>query len=126
MQIIQGSSERGDGEREEISGAGMFTDVVLELLSDGLKEDHELRDRDAGLERRVSWKKFKGLKSTAWLEPNQTKDGQDMRGIAILPINVWSNGQNHSGSGTFEADDACVNHIYGTRPKKELYERLFS
>lgn len=125
MQMIQSSRELEEDEREEISGAGMFTDAVLELLSDALKEGHELRDRDAGLERRVSWKKFKGLKNVLWLGSNQAKQGEDMRGLAILPINVWSNGQNSSSSGTFEADDACVNQIYGTRSKKEWYEKFF-
>ena len=124
-EIMQGKGEWKEEEREEISGAGMLTDAVLEILSTGLKEGHELRDRDAGLKRRVSWKKFKRLKSTLWLEPNQAKDGEDMQGIAVLPINVWSNGQNHSGSGTFEAEGACVNHVYGARPKKEWYERIF-
>lgn len=123
---FKGTNEWGEEERGEISGAGMFTDIVLEVLSGGLKEGHELRDRDAGLERRVSWKKFKGLKSVLWIEPNQAKDGVDMRGIAVLPINVWSNGQNHSSSGTFEADGACVNHVYGGCPKKkEWYKRLW-
>jgi alpha 1,6-mannosyltransferase len=112
-------------ERSEISGEGMFTDAVLEALSEGLKEDHELRDRDAGLEKRVSWKKFKGLQNTLWIEANEAKDGQDMQGIAVLPINVWSNGQNHSGSGSFEAEDACVNRVFGWKPKKEWYEKFF-
>lgn len=36
------------------SRASMFTDVVLEMLAESLREDHPLRDRDAGLERRVT------------------------------------------------------------------------
>jgi hypothetical protein len=126
MASFKGTNKWEEEEGGEISGAGMFTDIIMEVLSECLKEDHELRDRDAGLERRVSWKKFKGLKRTLWIESNQAREGIDLRGIAVLPINVWSNGQNHSRSGTFEAEGACVNHAYGGRPKKkEWYERLF-
>ena len=123
---FQGTNEWEEEERGEISGAGMFTDIILQALSEGLRDGHDLRDRDAGLERRVSWKKLKGLKRPLWVEPNQAKDGVDMRGIAVLPINVWSNGQNHSSSGTFDAEGACVNHVYGGSPKKkEWYKRLW-
>jgi alpha 1,6-mannosyltransferase len=112
-------------EKSEISGTGMFTDIVLENLNDGLKDSHELRDRDAGLERRVTWKKFKGLRRALWIDQSQAKDGKDMRGIAVLPVNVWSNGQNHSGSGTYEAEEACINLARQAGVKKEWYERLF-
>ena len=116
-------SDWEDWERNEISGSGMFTDIVLEALNDGLKGDHEIRDRDAGIERRVTWKKFKGLHNTLWIEPSQAKEGADIPGIAILPINVWSNGQDHSGSGTFEAEDACVNHVIPAKSRKAWYEK---
>lgn len=112
-------------ESNEISGAGMFTDIVLEALSHGLKDGHELRDRDAGLERRVSWKKFKGLKNTLWIDPKEAREGSDLRGMAVLPVNVWSNGQNHSGSGSFEAERACVNRVTGSNSYKEWYEKVF-
>ena len=114
-----------DWERSEISGAGMLTDVVLGALSSGLKDGHELRDWDAGLERRVSWKKLKGIKDVLWIDPSQAREGVNMAGIAISPIDVWSNGQNHSGSGTFEADGACVNHVNRKGPKKAWYEKGF-
>ncbi|KAK2625507.1 hypothetical protein QTJ16_004819 [Diplocarpon rosae] len=101
------------GNSEEVSGRGMFTDLVLEVLSESLREDHDMRDRDAGLERRVTWKKFRALKETVWMDVKQVKEGseENMRGLAVLPINVWYNGQTHSRSGSFEHPDACVNHI---------------
>lgn len=114
-----------EAERYEISGAGMLTDIVLEALSHGLKDGHQLRDRDAGLERRVSWKKFKGLKNALWNEPNQAREGTDMPGIAVLPIDIWSSGQNHSGSGTFEAEGACINRVTSSKVYKGWYEKLF-
>lgn len=104
----------------EVSGAGMFTDIVLEVLSGSLAEGHEIRDRDAGLERRVTWKKFRHLTEVMWLERYQlrNKSDEDLRGLAVLPINVWGSGQMHSKSGPSESDDACVNHVHGWRPKK--------
>ncbi|PVH87067.1 glycosyltransferase family 32 protein [Cadophora sp. DSE1049] len=111
----------------EISGNGMFTDVVLETLSATLKEGHEMRDRDAGLERRVTWKKFRGLKEVLWLEGEQIKDSSEdeMRGLSVLPINVWGNGKSHSKAGTFEHPMACVNHMPGFRPKQDLKKKVF-
>jgi alpha 1,6-mannosyltransferase len=120
-----------DGSRieymEELSGAGMFTDLVLEMLSKTLKDDHRLRDRDAGLQKRVTWKKFRASKRIIWVEPDDTKEESenDMRGLSIVPINVWGSGQTHSGSGTSDHDDACVNHVHGRRPRREWHERLF-
>ncbi|PBP20763.1 hypothetical protein BUE80_DR008149 [Diplocarpon rosae] len=101
------------GNSEEVSGRGMLTDLVLEVLSESLSEDHEMRDRDAGLERRVTWKKFRALKETVWMNVKHVKEGseENMRGLAVLPVNVWYNGQTHSRSGSFEHPDACVNHI---------------
>jgi alpha 1,6-mannosyltransferase len=104
----------------ELSGTGMFTDIVLEMLSDSLVDDHILRDRDGGLEKRVTWKKLSHLREVLWLETDQVKQRQEegMSGMAILPLNVWGNGQSHSRSGPAESDDACVNHIHGWRPQK--------
>ncbi len=58
----------------EISERGMFTDIALEVLSVSLAEDHELRDRDAGLERRISWKKFRRLKEMLWIDSDKGKE----------------------------------------------------
>jgi alpha 1,6-mannosyltransferase len=101
------------GNIEEVSGSAMLTDVVLEVLSKNLIEGHKLRDRDAGLERRVTWKHFKDLKETVWIEADQLHDKSSAGGLAILPIDVWGNGQGHSGSGSLEAAGACVNWIPG-------------
>jgi alpha 1,6-mannosyltransferase len=111
----------------EVSGAGMFTDLVLEMLSQNLKDDHLMRDRDAGLERRVTWKHFRKRKQVLWIEPDQMKEsvGDYLKGIAVLPIDVWGSGQSHSGSGSSESDQACVNHVHNWRPQKQWKHRIF-
>ncbi len=111
----------------EISGKGMFTDVVLETLSKSLKEDHKMRDREAGLERRVTWKKFRMLKNVVWMDMEQVKEGSEveMRGLAVLPINIWGSGQSHSKSGSSEHPDACVNHVPSYMPRQSWKEKAF-
>ncbi|TAQ87482.1 hypothetical protein B7494_g4182 [Chlorociboria aeruginascens] len=111
----------------EVSGGSMFTDAVFDTLSENLKEDHFIRDRDAGLERRVTWKKFRALKKPIWIEPDDAAEGteENMRGLAVLPINVWGNGQGHSGAGSFDHEDACVNHVLGKKSPKTWHETFF-
>jgi alpha 1,6-mannosyltransferase len=114
-------SKRKEEYLDELSGKHMFTDALLEVLSDSLEKGHALRDGDAGLERRVTWKWFKGLKNPLWImsdEATKEKREAQMRGLAILPIKTWSSGQNHSDSGSMEDVAACVNHAPGRRPGK--------
>lgn len=108
--------QESGGSVNEVSGPGMLTDVVLEMLSEGLVDDHELRDRDAGLERRVTWKNIHGLDEPLWVDVDELKEkgkAEGMGGLAILPVNVWMNGQKHSKSGSDEAPGACVNYMPG-------------
>ncbi|KAL2063631.1 hypothetical protein VTL71DRAFT_5436 [Oculimacula yallundae] len=111
----------------EISGNGMLTDIILETLSATLQRDHKLRDRDAGLEKRVTWRKFWKLKEVLWIDGDQIKQGSedDIRGLAVLPINVWGSGKGHSRSGTFEDPEACINHLPNFRPKKDIKKKIF-
>lgn len=120
-------SQNRENHAHEISGGGMFTDIVLEVLTQNLKDDHTLRDRDAGLERRVSWKKFRRLKHVLWITADQLKEnvGDDMRGLSVLPIDVWSSGQSHSGSGPSESAEACVNHVHDWRPDTQSKDKIF-
>lgn len=103
---------------EEISGAAMFTDVVLESLSYVLAEDDSLRDPDAGIARRVTWKKFSKLKKPIWIDGHIDSGSSRIHGLAVLPINVWSNGQDHSRAGSDSVEDACVNQPHGINLKK--------
>ncbi|RKF59036.1 Initiation-specific alpha-1,6-mannosyltransferase [Erysiphe neolycopersici] len=100
---------------EEISGPAMFTDVVLESLSYVLSKDNSLRDPDAGIARRVTWKKFSKLKKPIWIEGDSTNR---IQGLVILPINVWTNGQDHSRAGSDSVADACVNQPHGKNLRK--------
>lgn len=126
----KGSSRRSHAHETEVGAIGMFTDLVLEVLSQSLREDHPLRDRDAGLERGVTRKKFRSLKQPVWIEPDQAREAseENLRGIAILPINVWGSGQKHSLSGSEEELDVCVNHVLvrKPKPKREWHDRLFA
>ena len=127
-----------DIEIEEMSGTHMLTDIVLNVLTSTLPQDHELRDSKAGLERRVTWRGFTGLKGEGlWIhalerarsEKGQGKKkkkkkkrgdgknrGEEMRGLLVLPINVWASGQNHSRAGNMDHPGACVNYAPGLRP----------
>lgn len=103
---------------EEISGVAMFTDVVLENLSDQLSMDDTLRDPDAGIARRVSWKNIRRLKSPIWIEADYAAKDDSISGLAILPIYVWSNGQAHSNAGSDSVEGACVNQIHSLSHEK--------
>ena len=106
---------------EELSGAGMFTDLILEILTESLVDDHSLRDLNAGLERRVTWKKFGGLNKTLWITPDLIKQSYEdvVRSLAVLPINVWGSGQDHSRSGPPDNDFACINHVQRKKQKRD-------
>ncbi|CZT51966.1 uncharacterized protein RSE6_13193 [Rhynchosporium secalis] len=111
----------------EISGNGMLTDIILETLSATLKKDHKLKDPDAGLEKRVTWRKFWKLREVLWIDRDQLEEGSkdDIRGLTVLPINVWGSGKSHSRSGAFDSEEACINHSPNWRPPKDLKKKIF-
>jgi len=45
--------------------------------------------------------------------------------LAVLPINVWGNGQRHSGAENYNSVHACINHRFGRSWKKGWWEYLF-
>lgn len=51
--------------------------------------------------------------------------GEDMRGLSLLPINVWNSGQSHSGSGPSESEEAFVNHVHDRRPDRQWKDKVF-
>ncbi|QSZ36394.1 hypothetical protein DSL72_006270 [Monilinia vaccinii-corymbosi] len=133
VRCVQHSSMRPSGDKVdakesgEVCGGAMLTDIVLEMLAENLKDIHPVRDMDAGLERRVTWKKFRSLQRPRWLSGEDFKDGVDanLRGLGVLPINVWGSGQRHSGSGRFDHQDACANHVYAKRPSGSIWKKVF-
>lgn len=103
----------------ETTGPGVFTDAILDGLSETLPQSHSLisvsadKDREAGelgSERRVTWAPFHRLKKPLFIDASEATS--DMGGLAVMPINVWGSGQRHSGAGPFRRVDACVNHRF--------------
>jgi alpha 1,6-mannosyltransferase len=109
----------------EISGGGVLTDIVLEVLNESLKEEHWPGDKEVGTERKLSWKPFRLLKWNLWFDTWKAKEESGMRGIAIVPVTLWNNGQNHSASGPFDSRSACVNHVSSLSSTDAWYKKGF-
>lgn len=120
----------------EVTGPGMFTDVVIDVLSENLPSTHHLvtssveADNEAGElapgETRLTWAPFYKLKEPMWIHASEAVDGNDMGGLGVLPINVWGNGQRHSGAENFRSEHACINHLFkGTWKWRGLIDYLF-
>ncbi|KIW37451.1 uncharacterized protein PV06_10490 [Exophiala oligosperma] len=127
----------------EITGPGMFTEAVLDVLTESLPSNHSLklsqRQKDACPEDasvrssdeqrgRVTWAPFYRLREPSWIFDEDTMDGnttQRSGGLGVMPINVWGNGQRHSGSENFHSAQACVNHHFsGTWKQSWLHRTL--
>lgn len=127
----------------EVTGPGMFTDAVLDVLSESLPHNHELitksmkADENIGelgrfsRKERVTWVPFHHLKEPLWIDEHESEssgaqDGaRNMGGLLVLPVNVWGNGQRHSGAEMFDSKAACLNHRFGRTWKKGWWEYLF-
>lgn len=112
----------------EITGPGVFTDAILDVLSDSLPDSHPLvvqsSQADTGIgdlrslgsgetQMRVSWAPFHGIQETLCVEGSEAEPGKQFGGLCVLPINVWANGQRHSKAEGFNSKHACVNHRFG-------------
>ena len=120
----------------EVTGPGMFTDAILDVLSETLPSTHplvtfsveqdstvgELKTKSGGVQRRVTWAPFHRLKHPLWVDSSREND---MGGLGVLPISVWGNGQRHSEAGGFNHPQACINHRFGRIWKKGWWEYLF-
>lgn len=124
----------------EITGPGVFTDAILDVLSDSLPTRHplistsltaeeELGDSEpissAGSSNRVTWAPFYKLEEPLCVEDSEAITHEKMGGLCVLPINAWGNGQRHSGSEDFESSQACVNHRFGGtwKPWKQSWKK---
>jgi hypothetical protein len=124
----------------EITGPGVFTDAILDVLSDTLPANHSLIsesiEADAGLgdllpeysttpQERVTWAPFYRLKTPLCVEGSEAKPGTQLGGLCVLPVNAWGNGQRHSGSEDFGSSHACVNHRFGGtwKPWKQSWKK---
>lgn len=67
---------------------------------------------------RVTWAAFHALRVPLVIEADELSEeaaaaGLEHGGLLALPINVWSNGQRHSGADpTWDSPEACVNHRF--------------
>lgn len=126
----------------ETTGPGMFTEAVLDVLSESLPSNHSLklsqRQKDAcpgdgsarsnGERGRVTWAPFYRLTEPCWIFDEDLMNGnvtQSSGGLGVMPINVWGNGQRHSGSENFRSHQACLNHHFsGTWKQSWLHRTL--
>ncbi|EPS25139.1 putative alpha-1,6-mannosyltransferase [Penicillium oxalicum 114-2] len=112
----------------EITGPGVFTDTILDVLSKTLPENHPVilnsLQADEGLgdlvppfstipQARVTWAPFHRITSPLCIDGSEAKPGKSFGGVCVLPINAWGNGQRHSGAENFLSAHACINHRFG-------------
>lgn len=124
----------------EITGPGVFTDTVLDVLSSTLPASHPLirESIDADEEfgdlilpgspaptHRVTWAPFYRLSEPLCVDAAEAKSGSQLGGLCVLPINAWGNGQRHSGAENFFSDHACINHRFGGtwKPWKQSWKK---
>ncbi|KOC15450.1 hypothetical protein AFLA70_305g001450 [Aspergillus flavus AF70] len=143
-QINQSNFLRGPRYKEntilEVTGPGVFTDAVLDVLSRTLPPTHSLvessvnADADIGdlvspstgvTQRRVTWAPFNRIREPVCVDASEAMDGKPMGGVCILPVNVWGNGQRHSGAEGFSSKHACINHRFGRTWRKGWLEYFF-
>ncbi|PKY02696.1 hypothetical protein P168DRAFT_305956 [Aspergillus campestris IBT 28561] len=127
----------------EVTGPGVFTDAVIDVLSRTLAPTHWLVQRsvaaDEGIgdlageeggsgSRRVTWAPFHEMRDPLCVGEGEGEgEGADggHGGLCVLPVSVWGNGQRHSSAEGFGSAQACVNHRFGRVWKKGWWEYLF-
>ncbi|KAL4786905.1 hypothetical protein BJX76DRAFT_364730 [Aspergillus varians] len=124
----------------EVTGPGVFTDAILDALSDALPTTHPLietsvqSDKQIGdlisqpsgaSSRRLTWAPFHKISEPTCVDSREAAVGKSMGGVCVLPINVWGNGQRHSGAEDFRSRHACINHRFGGTWKKDWRHRHF-
>ncbi|KAL4971728.1 hypothetical protein BDW66DRAFT_164769 [Aspergillus desertorum] len=124
----------------EVTGPGVFTDAILDALSECLPTTHPLvtmsvqADEGIGdlliaasghLSRRVTWAPFHKISKPFCVDAEEAAVGKSMGGVCVLPMNAWGNGQRHSGAEGFRSLHACINHRFGGTWKKDWWYRHF-
>lgn len=117
----------------EVTGPTVFTDTILDVLTDALPGTHQLITQsikaDAGVGsldhsatnspmQRVTWAPFHGIRKPHCTPGSDARSGKHFGGLCVLPINAWGNGQRHSGSEDFRTPEACINHRFSGSWKK--------
>ncbi|KAL5046537.1 hypothetical protein BDW71DRAFT_64401 [Aspergillus fruticulosus] len=124
----------------EVTGPGVFTDAILDALSETLPATHPLIatsvQADDGIgdllsyssghpSRRVTWAPFHKISAPFCVDAEEAAVGLSMGGVCVLPVNAWGNGQRHSGAEGFRSPHACINHRFGGSWKKDWWYRHF-
>ncbi|KAL4863904.1 hypothetical protein BDV12DRAFT_176904 [Aspergillus spectabilis] len=123
----------------EVTGPGVFTDAILDALSDSLPTTHPLiaesvkADAEIGdlvspsgyIDRRLTWAPFHKIQEPVCVDGQEAAMGKSVGGVCVLPINAWGNGQRHSGAEDFRSQHACINHRFGGTWKKDWWHRHF-
>ncbi|KAL4900446.1 hypothetical protein BDW74DRAFT_95570 [Aspergillus multicolor] len=124
----------------EVTGPGVFTDVILDALSDALPTTHPLITTSVEAEeeihdsigqssrepsQRLTWAPFHNINDPLCVDAQEAAVGKSMGGVCVLPINAWGNGQRHSGAEGFHSPKACINHRFGGSWKKDWWHRHF-
>ena len=117
----------------EITGPTVVTDSILDTLSSTLPPSHPLIAASVEADKqwgdlpypRVSWAPFHHLSEPVWVDATEAREGQaeELGGLGILPINVWGNGQSHSGAENSFSKQACINHHFKGSWKKWWWEK---
>jgi hypothetical protein len=110
----------------EITGPGVFTDTILDMLSETLPASHPLvvqsveaeRKYTDSLPKRVTWSPFHRIQEPVCVDASESAPGKQMGGLCVLPVSAWGNGQRHSGSVPFNSPNACINHLFSGSWKK--------
>ena len=121
----------------EITGPGMWTDAILDTLTDAASKTID-GGVDVGLVKKkgdwVTWEAFTRIQEPREVilplrdnhEQNHDGEiGQQAVGLYVLPINYWGNGQRHSGAKNFRAEAACINHLFLRSWKRGWWEWAF-
>ena len=115
----------------EVTGPGMFTDAIVDVLSESLPPEHELIRISAEVasqipqpQRRLTWAPFHRMQQPMWINISDNSNPGSAYDLLVMPINVWGNGQRHSGSDMFNHTEACANHLFGRSWKKGWWEYL--
>ncbi|KAJ5625237.1 hypothetical protein N7510_001546 [Penicillium lagena] len=111
----------------EITGPGVFTDAILDALSENLPSTHPLVAQSTEAEqqytnsppKRVTWAPFHGLQEPVCVDDSESATGKHTGGLCVLPASVWGAGQRDSNS-----PDACIDLRLSGNRQQDWITRL--
>ncbi|CAL5867045.1 uncharacterized protein PFLUO_LOCUS1257 [Penicillium psychrofluorescens] len=108
----------------EITGPGVFTDAILDMLSENLPSTHPLIFQSTEAERqytdnphkRVTWAPFHGLQEPICVDDSESAAGKHTGGLCVLPASVWGASQPDA-----NGPEACIDHRRNSNWKKSWF-----